>query len=60
MKIIPLLLFAVLAVSASAEPKMTLIDGSWNPGEGGPVTIKPNPLHRSFGVDFDSKGRMCV
>jgi DNA-binding beta-propeller fold protein YncE len=60
MKIIPSLLLAAFAVSASAEPKVTLIDGSWNPGEGGPVTTKPNPLHRPFGVDFDSKGRMWI
>ena len=39
---------------------MTLIDGSWNPGEGGPVTTKLNPLHRPFGVDFDSNGRMWI
>ena len=60
MKIIPSLLLAAFAVSASAEPKLTLIDGSWNPGEGGPVTTKLNPLHRPFGVDFDSKGRMWI
>ena len=56
MKIIPSLLLAAFAVSASAEPKVTLIDGNWNPGKGGPVTTKLNLLHRPFGVDFDSKG----
>ena len=59
-------LIAVLAIGYSAaakqpnEPMVTLIDGSWNPGEGGPVTTQPNPLNRPFGVDFDSKGRMWI
>ena len=35
------------------ESKVTLIDGSWNPGEGGSVTTQPHPLNRPFGVDFD-------
>ena len=60
MKIIPSLLLAAFPVSASAEPKVMLIDGSWNPGEGGPVTTKLNPSHRPFGVDFDWKGRMWI
>mgnify|MGYP000078829725 FL=1 len=42
------------------ESKVTLIDGSWSPGEGGPVTTQPHPLNRPFGVDFDSKGRMWI
>ena len=59
-------LIAVLAIGYAAaakqpdEPMVTLIDGSWNPGEGGPVTTQPNPLNRPFGVDFDSKGRMWI
>ncbi len=42
------------------ESKVTLIDGSWNPGEAGQVTTQANPLNRPFGVDFDSKGRMWI
>ena len=59
-------LVALLALGQAAtakppdESKVTLIDGSWNPGEGGPVTTQANPLNRPFGVDFDSKGRMWI
>ena len=51
---------SALTGSALAEPKVTLIDGSWNPGEAGPVTTQANPLNRPFGVDFDSEGRMWI
>ena len=44
----------------SADPKVSLIYGSWNPGEGGPVTTQPNPLKEPFGVDFDGKGNMYI
>ena len=60
MKLIPTILLASIVLTTAAEPKVTLIDGSWNPGERGPVTTRPNPLHRPFGVDFDSKGRMWI
>ena len=59
-------LFALFALGQAAmakqpnESKVTLIDGSWNPGEGGSVTTQPHPLNRPFGVDFDSKGRMWI
>ena len=59
-------LVALLALGQAAtakppdESKVTLIDGSWSPGEGGPVTTQPHPLNRPFGVDFDSKGRMWI
>ncbi|HCV99232.1 MAG TPA: hypothetical protein DGJ56_08050 [Verrucomicrobiales bacterium] len=46
--------------TTQAEPKVTRIDGSWNPCEGGAVTTRPNPLHRPVGVDFDSQGRMWI
>ena len=49
-----------VAVEQPNESKVTLIDGSWNPGEAGPVTTQANPLNRPFGVDFDSKGRMWI
>ena len=60
MKLIPCILLVAIVATTQAEPKVTLIDGSWNPGEGGAVTMRPNPLHRPFGVDFDSKGRMWI
>jgi len=60
MKIIPAIFLATIGATTAAEPKVTLIDGSWNPGEGGPVITRPNPLHRPFGVDFDSKGSMWI
>jgi len=44
----------------AAEPKVTLIYGSWNPGEGGPVKTQSNPLKQPFGVDFDAKGNMWI
>ena len=59
-------LFALFALGQAAmakqpnESKVTLIDGSWNPGEGGSVATQPHPLNRPFGVDFDSKGRMWI
>ena len=56
-------LFALGQAVAAKQPnesKVTLIDGSWNPGEAGPVTTQANPLNRPFGVDFDSKGRMWI
>ena len=56
-------LFAVhfIALAAySVEPKVTLIYGSWNLGEGRPVTTQPNPLKQPFGVDFDAKGNMWI
>ena len=59
-------LIALLALGQAAaakqpnESRVTLINGSWNPGEGGPVTTQANPLNRPFGVDFDSQGRMWI
>ena len=59
-------LIALLALGQAAaakqpnESKVTLIDGSWNPGEAGPVTTQANPLNRPFGGDFDSQGRMWI
>ena len=50
-----ILLVAIVATT-QAEPKVTLIDGSWNPGEGGAVTTRPNPLHRPFGCGLRLKG----
>ena len=44
----------------AADPKVSLIYGSWLPGEGGPVTTQPNPLKQPFGVDFDGKGNMYI
>ena len=55
-----LFVLSALTGAALAEPKVTLIDGSWNPDEGGPLTTQPNPLNWPFGVDFDSKGRMWI
>ena len=60
MKLIPCILLVAIVATTQAELKVTLIDGSWNPGEGGAVTTRPYPLHRPFGVDFDSKGRMWI
>ncbi len=51
-----LLTFALQA----AEPKVALIYGSWNPGEGRPVNTQPNPMKQPFGVDFDGKGNMYI
>jgi len=56
-------LFALGQAAMAKQPnesKVTLIDGSWNPGEGGSMTTQPHPLNRPFGVDFDSKGRMWI
>ena len=53
------LMMSALAV-CGAEPKVTLIYGSWNPGEGGTVTTRPNPLKQPFGVDFDAQGNMYI
>ena len=47
-------------LAQSADPKVSLIYGSWLPGEGGPVTTQPNPLKQPFGVDFDGKGNMYI
>ena len=56
-----LVLFLIFAVWGHAvEPKVTLIYGSWTPGEGNPVTTQANPLRHPFGVDFDSKGNMFI
>jgi len=60
MKLIPCILLVAIFATTQAELKVTLIDGSWNPGEGCAVTTRPNPLYRPFGVDFDSKCRMCI
>ena len=60
MKLIPCILLVAIVATTQAELKVTLIDGSWNPGEGCAVTTRPNPLHRPFGVDFDSKCRMWI
>ena len=60
MKLIPCILLFAIVATTQAELKVTLIDGSWNPGEGCAVTTRPNPLHRPFGVDFDSKCRMWI
>ena len=37
-----------VAAEQPNESKVTLIDGSWNPGEAGPVTTQANPLNRPF------------
>lgn len=59
--ILPLFAACLIANSAcAAEPKVSLIYGSWNPGEGGPLTTQPNPLKQPFGVDFDAKGNMWI
>ena len=55
-----LFFFCVTLVLSAAEPKVSLIYGSWNPGEGGPVRTQPNPLNHPFGVDFDGKGNMYI
>jgi sugar lactone lactonase YvrE len=62
MKIILPLFAACLIANAAraAEPKVSLVYGSWNPGEGGPLTTQPNPLKQPFGVDFDAKGNMWI
>ena len=58
MKLVLFLMFAVWG--HAVEPKVTLVYGSWNPGEGNPVTTQANPLRHPFGVDFDSKGNMFI
>ena len=61
MKAISFISIALVSFSAfAAEPKVSLIYGSWNPGEGGPVVTRPNPLKQPFGVDFDAKGNMFI
>ena len=55
-----LFFFCVTLVLSAVEPKVSLIYGSWNPGEGGPVRTQPNPLNHPFGVDFDGKGNMYI
>ena len=60
MKLIPCILLVAIVATAQAEPKVTLMDGSWNPGKGGAGITRSNPLHRLFGVDFDSKDRMWI
>ena len=34
MKLIPCILLVAIVATTQAELKVTLIDGSWNPGEG--------------------------
>ena len=61
MKRLILSTLCLLGIAAqSAEPKVTLLYGSWLPGEGGPLTTQPNPLKQPFGVDFDAKGNMWI
>ncbi len=56
-----LLLLLICAVCGHAdEPKVSLIYGSWNLGEGEPVEAQANPLRRPFGVDFDGKSNMYI
>ena len=59
MKQLVCLLMIALGTLAS-KPKVTLIYGSWNPGEGGPVTTRANSLTQPFGVDFDAQGNMFI
>ena len=59
-KLIYLIFCGLPFLAQSADPKVSLIYGSWNPGEGGPVTTQPNPLKQPFGVDFDGKGNMYI
>ena len=59
MKQFVFLLMTALGLLA-VEPKVTLVYGSWNPGEGGPVTTRTNPLKQPFGVDFDAQGNMFI
>jgi len=59
--ILPLFAAHLITLAAyGVEPKVTLIYGSWSPGEGRPVTTQPNPLKQPFGVDFDAKGNMWL
>jgi DNA-binding beta-propeller fold protein YncE len=61
MKIFSILSIGLLGVSGlAAAPKVTMVYGSWNPGEGGPVVTRPNPLKQPFGVDFDAKGNLYI
>ena len=43
--IVLLALGQAVAEKQPNEPKVTLIDGSWNSGEGGPETTQANPLN---------------
>ncbi|MBC8325317.1 MAG: hypothetical protein H8E27_06790 [Verrucomicrobia subdivision 3 bacterium] len=59
--ILSLLVVHLIALAADGvEPKVTLIYGSWYPGEGRPMTTQPNPLKQPFGVDFDAEGNMWI
>jgi len=55
-----ILIFSVAVALTAAEQDVTLVYGSWNPGEGGAVVTRPNPLKQPFGVDFDAKGNMFI
>ena len=54
------LIFITAVALAAADPDVSLVYGSWNPGEGGAVVTRPNPLKQPFGVDFDAKGNMFI
>ena len=55
-----ILIFSAVVALTAAEQDVTLVYGSWNPGEGGAVVTRPNPLKQPFGVDFDAKGNMFI
>jgi len=59
-KLIYFILCILPFLAESADPKVSLVYGSWLPGEGGQLTSQPTPLKQPFGVDFDGKGNMYI
>jgi sugar lactone lactonase YvrE len=55
-----ILMLSTAAALTAADRDVSLVYGSWNPGEGGAVVTRPNPLKQPFGVDFDAKGNMFI